>query len=118
VTHGDGDMAQLLGLLMDAGVEVVEAFTPEPNTSINVRATRDLWDGKVTMWGGIAFGVLTPTHSDEEFQDYMVDLYRTIAPGDRFILGFGDNVPPEAIWHRIKWIAEFNEEYGSYPVKV
>ena len=118
VTHGDGEMDELLRYLMDAGVQVVEALTPKPNTSIDIRETRALWDDKVTMWGGIAFGVLTPTFSDEEFREYMEDLYRAVAPGDRFILGFGDNVPPEALFDRVKWIAQFNEKCGAYPIRV
>ena len=63
---------------------------------------------QVTLWGGIPFSLLTPTYSDQEFESYVVDLYRAVAPGDRFILGFGDNVPPEALFHA---------ENGSYPLR-
>ncbi len=117
VVHGDGDMDKLLPRLADVGVQVVEALTPEPNTSINVRRTRALWRDKVTMWGGIAFSMLTPTYSDEEFHTYVQDLYRAVTPGERFILGFGDNVPPEALFHRLRWLAEFNEGHGAYPLE-
>ena len=118
VVHGDGDMNELLRCLMDAGVQVVEALTPKPMTSIDIRETRALWGDKVSMWGGIPFAILTPQFSDSEFEAYMEDLYRAVAPGDRFILGFGDNVPPEALFHRIQWIAEFHEKHGTYPIEV
>lgn len=116
VVHGDGDMNKLLGCLMDADVRVVEAVTPKPGTSIDIREARALWRGKVTLWGGIPFIILTPAFSDEEFEAYMEDLYRAVAPGDRFILGFGDNVPPEGLLRRIEWIAEFNGNHGTYPI--
>jgi hypothetical protein len=117
VVHGDGDMDRLLPRLMDVGVQVVEALTPEPNTSISIPRTRALWGDRVTMWGGIPFSLLTPTYSDEEFRSYVEDLYRSVAPGDRFILGFGDNVPPEAVFHRLRWLAQFNQTNGVYPIR-
>jgi hypothetical protein len=118
VVHGDGRMDQILSCLMDAGVQVVEALTPQPSTSIDIRKTRKLWSDKVTMWGGIPFIILTPVFSDEEFCACVEDLYRAVAPGDRFILGFGDNVPPEALFHRIQWVVEFNEKRGRYPIAI
>ncbi|MGB5931965.1 MAG: uroporphyrinogen decarboxylase family protein [Anaerolineae bacterium] len=117
VVHGDGDMNELLRCLMDVGVQVVEALTPKPVTSIDIRETRSLWGDKVTMWGGIPFIILTPQFSDSEFKAYMKDLYRAVAPGDRFVLGFGDNVPPEAPFDRIRWIADFHKKNSAYPIE-
>ena len=116
VVHGDGEMRELLRLLMEAKVHVVEAITPKPMTSIDIRRTRELWAGKVTMWGGIPAIILTEDFSDEEFEDHLLDLFRAVAPGDRFILGFGDNVPTEALFHRIVRTAEFYQEHATYPI--
>jgi len=116
VMHGDGDMDKLLPRLRDVGIQVVEALTPKPNTSIDIRQTRALWGSQVTMWGGVPFIILTPVYSDEEFKAYIEDLYRAVAPGDRFILGFGDNVPPEGLLHRIRWLVDFNDKHGAYPI--
>lgn len=118
VVHGDGNMKKLLGCLLDVGVQVVEALTPKPATSIDIPETRALWGDKVGIWGGIPYSILTPLYSDDEFEAYVIDLYRAIAPGDRFILGFGDNVPTDAFFHRLQWLSEFNEKNGAYPVTV
>ena len=56
---------------MACGVQVVEALTPKPMTSIDVAATRQLWAGRVAIWGGIPSVMLTPTYSDEEFERCM-----------------------------------------------
>ena len=32
-------------------------------------------------------------YSEEEFDAYIIDLFREIAPGDNFIVGMGDNLP-------------------------
>jgi uroporphyrinogen-III decarboxylase len=116
VVHGDGEMRTLLEKLMTCGVQVVEALTPQPMTSIDVAETRRLWGDRVAMWGGVASVILTDTFSDEEFERFMEDLFRAVAPGDRFILGFGDNVPTDALFTRIKRVAQIWAERGSYPL--
>jgi uroporphyrinogen-III decarboxylase len=118
VVHGDGEMDKLLVSLMDCGVEVVEAVTPKPMTSIDIGETRQLWSDKVTMWGGVASVILTESFSETAFEHYLDDLFQDIAPGDRFILGFGDNVPTDALFERIHRVAEFWREKGGYPIDV
>ncbi len=116
--HCDGDMRKLLVQLLDCDLDVAEAITPAPMTSIDVGHTRELWGEKVTMWGGIPGIMLTSTFSDEEFERNLLDLFRAVAPGHRFILGFGDNAPTDAIFHRIARTAELYHQYGSYPLSL
>jgi len=118
VVHGDGEMRRLLVSLRDCGVQVVEALTPAPMTGIDVAEARRLWQGQVAMWGGIASVVLTAVFSDQEFEHYLEDLLRAVAPGERFLLGFGDNVPTDALWPRIQHVAQFWHERGAYPLVV
>jgi uroporphyrinogen-III decarboxylase len=117
VTHGDGEMRGLLTKLMECGVEVVEAITPKPMTSIDVAETRQLWGNRVTFWGGLATVMLTELYSDQEFEEYLEALFRDVAPGDRFILGFGDNVPTDAPFRRIQRVVEFWSQHGAYPLR-
>jgi uroporphyrinogen-III decarboxylase len=116
VVHGDGEMRQLLTSLMDCGIQVVEAITPKPMTSIDIPSTRRLWKDRVAMWGGLATVILTDAFSDEQFEAFLETLFREVAPGDRFILGFGDNVPTDASFERVKRIARFWQECGRYPL--
>lgn len=113
VIHGDGEMKLLLTRLMECGVQVVEALTPSPMTSIDIRRTRELWRDKVCMWGGIPSVILTEVFSDEQFERYMEDVFAAVAPGDRFILGFGDNVPTDALFDRVARIAEIWRERST-----
>ncbi len=117
VVHGDGNMKKLLTSLREAHVDVVEAVTPAPMTSIDLRATRALWGDQVTLWGGIASITLTPTFSEEEFRAYIEDVFDAVAPGDRFILGFGDNVPTDGLWSRIEWLAQYYRRRAGYPLR-
>ena len=85
-------------------------------TSIGAASARELWKDQVTTWGGLASIILTPAFSDAEFEAYLEDLFRAVAPGDRFILGFGDNVPTDALFHRVRRVAEFWAENGNVPL--
>ncbi len=116
VVHGDGEMNVLLRKLMECGVQAVEALTPQPMTRIDVAATRRLWQGRVAMWGGLPSTVLTPTYSEDEYEAFLERLWAAVAPGDRFILGFGDNVPTDALFHRIQRLVAFWLERGQYPI--
>jgi uroporphyrinogen-III decarboxylase len=116
VVHGDGEMRVLLEKLAECGVDVVEALTPQPMTSIDVAKTRRLWGDRVAMWGGLPSILLTEMYSDAEFEAYLEGLFAAVAPGDRFLLGFGDNVPTDALFSRILRVAEFWHEHGAYPL--
>jgi len=116
VTHGDGEMRRLLQQLMDCGVQVVEALTPKPMTSIDIAQTRALWGDRVTMWGGVATVILTDVFSDAEFETFLHALFRAVAPGDHFILGFGDNVPTDAPYERVRRVVDFWAAHGRYPL--
>jgi hypothetical protein len=47
----------------------------------------------------------------------MRGVFRTIAPGDAFILGVADNVMPTSIIERVERISELVEQHGAYPVQ-
>lgn len=113
VVHGDGEMRQLLTLIRDCGVHAVEALTPRPMTSIDMTELRRLWQGKVTVWGGVPSVLLTSTFSDEEFDRALEELFNAVSPGDRFILGFGDNVPTDAVFERIIRLVDYWRANGA-----
>ena len=64
--------------------------------------------------GQIVTVVLADVFSNEDFERFMDDLFRAVAPGDRFILGFGDNVPTDALFHPIKLAAPIWADRGGH----
>jgi hypothetical protein len=113
VIHGDGEMKRLLQCIMDCGIQVVEALTPKPMTSIDLVQVRDLWMNKVAIWGGIPSIILTEAFTEEEFESHLEGLFKTMAADSGFILGFGDNVPTDALFPRIVRTAEYWREHGK-----
>jgi hypothetical protein len=85
-------------------------------TSINIRRARELWDGQVTLWGGIPAILMTDFYTDEQVDAFLEDLFDAVAPGDRFVLGFGDNVPNTAYLSRILQVVDFYHRHNAYPI--
>jgi hypothetical protein len=116
--HGDGDMGpELLALMRQTGADVVEALTPQPMTSIDVRQAREIWGGEVALWGGIPAVLMTDTFSDEDMDMFLTELFDAVAPGDRFILGFGDNVPTDGLFSRIVQVVDFYHRHSAFPIR-
>ena len=118
VHHADNDSRKILRHFADAGYDMVECFTTAPMVNCTLKEAREVWGTSMIIWGGVPSTILEDLVSDEEFEEYMLDLFKTIAPGDAFILGVADNVTGPSKWSRVIRIGELVEEYGSYPIKV
>ena len=115
--HADSDTSLILTEIMDAGFDMAECFVTYPMVPCTLQQAREAWGNNVVIWGGIPSAIVCEPITDEYFEEYMIDLFKTIAPGDAFILGVADNVMPEAKIERIQRVTEMVEEYG-YPIKI
>jgi len=59
-----------------------------------------------------------PTYSDEEFDQYIINMLKEIAPGYNFIAGMGDNLPFDGNIERVGRIVELIDKYGRVPISV
>jgi len=109
VCHADADSSQLLDLIRESGFDMAEVFTTEPMVPCTLEQAKEAWGNDVIIWGGIPSVILCEPVSDETFEAYMADLFETISPDDRFILGVADNVMPETKFERIVKISEMVE---------
>jgi len=116
VCHADADTSRLLDLIMESGFDMAECFVTAPMVPVTLAQARAVWGTRVAIWGGIPSALLSEPFSDADFEAYMRDLFRTIAPGDAFILGVADNVMAEAKFERIARVSEMVAAYGAYPI--
>ena len=117
--HADNDTGRILGDLMEAGWDMQECFATDPLVPTTLKEARDAWGTDMIIFGGIPSIIMEEDFfTDEEFEEYMIDLFRTIAPGDAFILGVSDNVTAPAKLERVSRVTEMIEQYGKYPVSV
>ncbi len=118
VVHADGEMRRLIPMFLETGIDVAEAWTPAPMTLVTTAELRKAWGDKVTIWGGVPAVLFEPQYSDEEFDDYIINLFREVAPGYNFIVGMGDNLPFDGKIERVGRVAELIEKYGQVPIEI
>ena len=119
VHHADADSSGILADFSEAGYDMVECFATAPLVDCTLKQARDAWGDTMIIWGGVPSILVEPdSTSEQEFEEYMADLFRTIAPGNAFVLGVADNVTANADLSRIVRIGEMVEEYGNCPIQV
>ena len=118
-THCDGENKGLLDLLAESGMDIAEAVCPRPMTKVTITEVKKAFKGKLTVFGGVpSVALLEESMPDEEFESFMRNLFKEIAPGDRFILGVSDTTPPDAKFGRLLRITEMVQEWGKLPMNL
>ena len=116
-THTDGENQRLMDLIRDCGCHVAESVTPAPMTKVGIAEYYRRWRDSLTIMGGIPESVLlAETASEDEFEGYLDQLFASVAPGDRLILGTADSTPPDAVFARLDRIAERVAAEGRLPL--
>ena len=100
--HADNDSRLILEHIEEAGFDMVETFTTQPQVSCTLEDARKAWGNRLIIWGAVPSVILEATYSDAEFEAYMRQIFQTVAPGDAFILGVADNVMPDALLDRLE----------------
>jgi methanogenic corrinoid protein MtbC1 len=76
------------------------------------------WGENTTIFGGIPSNILVAElTTDEEFEDYLDNMFKAIAPGRRFVVGVADTTPPDAVFDRLVRIGERVEKEGRLPLE-
>lgn len=82
-------------------------------TKLNIKQVRDIFEGKITIMGGIpSVALLKSSMSDKKFEQYLDELLEMIARGDHLILGISDTTPPAAEFGRLLKIKERIEAFS------
>ena len=118
MAHVDGENRRLLPFFKETGIDIWEAWTPVPMTSLTNTELRAAVGEKGIIWGGIPSILFEPTYSDKEFDTYVIDLFREISPGYNFIVGMGDNLPFDGDIERLGRVVELTESYGKLPISI
>jgi len=115
--HGDNDTRAILSHIERAGFGMVECFVTEPMVPTIMAEARAAWGDRVIVFGGVPSVILEEPYTDEQFERFMHELFRTVAPGKAFILGIADNAMPGSKIERIRRIGRLVDRWGTYPVK-
>lgn len=116
--HADNDTSQIAELIESAGWDMVECFVTSPMVPMTLARAKEVWGSRVVVWGGIPSVLFSPSsYSVEEFRRQVEQVFQDIKPGDGVILGVADNVMPDSDIERVRWVTEYVEEHGRYPIQ-
>ena len=115
--HTDGENEGLMDLIRDSGMHIAESICPAPMTKITMAEYYRRWSPKLTLFGGVPSTIVLDETSDADFEAYLGGLFRAVAPGNRYLVGIADQVPPNAIFSRLQRIGERVAKEGSLPLK-
>jgi len=118
MAHTDGEMRRLNLFFRETGIDIAEAITPAPQTLVSMKEFRRELGDEVTIWGGIPSILFEPMYSDEDFDAYIKNMFQEMAPGYRFIVGMGDNLPFDGDLNRVRRVVELIDRYGTLPIEV
>jgi len=102
--HIDGTLKPCLSKLHNAGFDIAEAITPDPVGDLKPEDLRACAGPEIILWGGLPGSLFTSQFSEKEFCDYVVRMINLNDP--KFILGVGDQVPPDTVEGRIRLVSQ------------
>lgn len=115
--HTDGENEGLMDLVRDSGMHIAESICPAPMTKITLAQYYRHWSPKLTLLGGVPSTIVLDETSDADFEAYMDELFRAVSPGQRYLVGIADQVPPNAIFSRLQRIGERVAKEGALPLR-
>ena len=102
LTHTDGENTGLLEHYLEAEIDIADSICPEPMTRLTFKQVRDVFQGKITIMGGIpSVTLLKLSMHDDEFERFLDEFFEMIGKGDHLILGISDTTPPAAEFDRL-----------------
>ena len=117
IAHCDGENLGLMDLLRDTGFQVAEAICPWPMTKVKIEDYYRRWHEKLIIFGGIPSNILLDEIiTDDEFNGYLDNMFKTVVPGDRLIIGIADTTPPNANWDRLRRLGDRIAKEGRLPL--
>ena len=113
ITHADGENSGLLEEYLNCEVDIADSICPHPMTSMSIKEIREVFDNKITIWGGLpSICTLKGSMTDYNFEKYLNKWFTDIDKGQKLIISFADTTPPYAELGRILKVARLAREFG------
>lgn len=110
--HFDANNRALADLVAGSKMDYVEAFTPPPDCDLSVAEARKAWPDKV-IW--INFPSSIFLKPDEAIEDACRQILHEAAPGNGFIIGITEDMPPDRWLAGMQAINRTVLEHGRLP---
>lgn len=114
--HADADTSRLMHEVLDCGFDVLDCFVTAPMVPLTMSQARQVFEEKITLWGGIPSVLLEHSFSEQDFRKALFGLFSSITPGRAFILGVADNVMAESSIERLEFVSQLMGKCGKFPL--
>ncbi len=105
--HWCGRTEHLLSFVPECGIDIVEALTVKPMSTLTIPDALDMVGDNVVVQGGIPSVMMCQQGgSRDDLKRYVEELLNSVPHGYRYVVGMSDNVPPDADFPRVKIIAD------------
>ena len=112
-SHCDGENDKLLEYMPTARFDIAESVPTEPMVKRSLKELREGFGEPTTVWGGLpAVAFMDGPMPDDSYDAHMDRVFAELGSGKRLILGVSDNVPPDALIHRLEDVTERVRAFG------
>ncbi len=112
--HFDANTWVLAEAIAASRIDYIEAFTPRPDTDMTIGEARTAWPDKV-LW--INFPTSVHGQANEAIAETARQILWEAAPGDRFLVGVTEEVPPDRRWESFGTILGVINQEAGLPIR-
>ena len=112
--HLDGRLRCLSNAIQKTNIDIVEAFTPPPMGDLSIEEAKAAWKGKFIIY--VNFPTTVFLSERRSVKKYALDVLRSIAPGEGFIIGVTENIPTHVFESSLGTAVETIAHYGNCPI--
>jgi len=109
--HIDGTLRGLLEQLPEAGLDFGEAVTPAPVGDMGFEEIRRAVGPEFIVIGGIPGPMFAAPFAWPSLRDHVYRAIRVLGHDGRFVLGVGDQVPPDADLESVRKVSDLVNEF-------
>jgi len=112
--HIDGKLRGAIGMIRDAGGDIIDAVTPAPMFDLTPIECRDEAGDSLILSGGVPPTLWLPGVPVERFEQSVMEWLEIRKSSPALFAAAGDQVPPGADERRIDIMRRLVEEHGKY----
>lgn len=108
--HGDGNMFDILGDLIEIGVDILNPIQPECMDPVKVKQT---FGDKVSLWGCIGTQTTMPFGTPDEVKEVCEKLIKEVGHGGGLLLAPSHMLEPEVKWENVEAFIEVVKKHNE-----
>ena len=113
--HLDADNIPFIPAVAGSKLDIIEAFTPQPDCDMTVALARQSWPGKI-LWCNFPSSVHLA--DDATIAETTRQMLREAGAGERFLLGVTEDIPEPHLWHSLNVIQREIHRTGAEDAEI